>query len=203
MHKEQRFIYRLLNSFILTGIVCLMTLVVTPGVKAADFAVIVKSGSVKLWDDKQVLDGIERDFDDTGNKVFAVSWEIRNAENVGLGMEYINYKHEFTPPVNTGATRTQVYLFTAKKYYAPTEIIRPFFGIGLGWGHAKYSDGLGNVDRDLNVALQASGGIEFLFAQNFGFYTEIKGLASNTDGESENEFDFSSTSLMAGMSFVF
>ncbi|MBU0480008.1 MAG: porin family protein [Proteobacteria bacterium] len=187
----------------MSGIICLVSFFVTTSATAADFAVMVKSGAVNLWDDKQRLDGVQRDFDDSGNKIFSIGWEIRNQKNVGLGMEYTNFKHEFTPPASTGMTRTQVYLFTAKKYFVPHEMIRPFFGIGLGWGHAKYDDGIGNVDRDMNAALQASMGIEFLFAENFGFYTELKGLASNTDGESENEFDFSSTGLMAGVSFVF
>jgi opacity protein-like surface antigen len=170
--------------------------------RAADFAVIVKSGTVQLWDDDQRLDLVDRHFDDNSRRTLAVAWEVRNAKEVALGMEYMTFRHDFSPPVN-GHTKTQVWMFNAKKYFSPNRVLHPFIGIGLGWGHVKYDDGQGNVDRDVNVALQATGGVEFRIGENFGLYTEVKGLASNTDGEEANQFDFSGTGFMAGISLIF
>lgn len=170
--------------------------------QAADFAMIVKSGTLKLWDDDQRLDQADRHFDDDSRRTLAVAWEIRNAREVALGMEYMTFKHEFSPP-GDGHTKTQLWLFNAKKYFSPNRVVHPFAGIGLGWGHARYDDGVGNVDRDVNVALQATAGVEFRIGDNFGFYTEVKGVASGTDGEDENEFDFSGTGLLAGISMIF
>lgn len=170
--------------------------------RAADFAMIVKSGTVQLWDDEQRLDLVERNLDNNSRRTLAVAWEVRNAKEVALGMEYLTFRHDFSPPVN-GRTKTQVWLFNAKKYFSPNRVIHPFVGIGLGWGHARYDDGQGNIDRDVNVALQATTGVEFRIGENFGFYTEVKGLASGTDGEDENEFDFSGTGFLAGISLIF
>jgi len=171
-------------------------------VRAADFAMIVKSGTVQLWDDEQRLDLEERHFDDNSRRTLAVAWEVRNAKEVALGMEYLTFKHDFSPPA-LGRTKTQVWLFNAKKYFSPNRVLHPFIGLGLGWGYAKYDDNLGNVDRDANIALQATAGVEFRIGENVGFYTELKGLASGTDGEEENEFDFSGTGFMAGISLIF
>lgn len=169
---------------------------------AADFAMIVKSGTVQLWDEEQRLDLAERRFDNNSHRTLAVAWEVRNAKEVALGMEYLTYRHDFSPPVN-GHTKTQAWMFNAKKYFSPNQLLHPYAGIGLGWGHAKYDDGRGNIDRDVNVAMQATAGVEFRIGDNFGFYTELKGLASGTDGEEENEFDFSGSGFLAGISLIF
>jgi|GEM_PF-2086961 len=170
--------------------------------QAADFAMIIKSGTVELWDNDQRLDMEERHFDNHSQRTLAVAWEIRTAKELALGMEYFTFRHGFSPP-NTGHTKTQIAQFTVKKYFSPNQILHPYAGIGLGWGHAKYDDGQGNIDRDINFAMQASAGIEFRIGENFGLYTEVKGLASGTDGEDENEFDFSGTGFLAGISMIF
>lgn len=170
--------------------------------RAADFAMIVKSGTVQLWDDDQRLDLVDRNFDNNSRRTLALAWEVRNAKEVALGMEYMTFRHDFSPPVH-GRSKTQMWLFNAKKYFSPNQVLHPFVGFGVGWGHAKYDDGQGNIDRDVNVALQATTGVEFRIGKNFGIYTEVKGLASGTDGEEENEFDFSGTGFMAGISMIF
>jgi len=190
------------KSVPLLALALVLSLFMTGTATAADFAIMVKSGGFKLWDESQNLDAKDRNFDEHSDKPFALAWEIRNAKGVGLGMEYITYQHEYTPPT-TGNTKTQIFLFSARKYYSPNQVIHPFAGIGLGWGHAKVNDGQGNIDRDVNLALQFSFGIEFRFVDNFAFYTELKGLASGTDGDEDNEFDFSSSAAMAGVSFIF
>lgn len=170
--------------------------------RAADFAVIVKSGTVQLWDQEQRLDGGERNFDSNSRRTLAVAWEVRNAKEVAMGMEYMTYIHDFNPSSN-GYAKSQLWMFTAKKYFSPSQVLHPFAGIGLGWGQAKYDDGQGNVDRDINIALQATAGMEFRLGKNFGFYTEVKGLASGADSEEDKEFDFSGTGFMAGISMIF
>lgn len=57
------------------------------GARAADFAMIVKSGTVKLWDDEQRLDLQERRFDNHSRRTLAVAWEIRNAREVASGTD--------------------------------------------------------------------------------------------------------------------
>ncbi len=177
-------------------------LITAQNAAAADFAVILKSGVAKLSDDTQFLDGQVRTFDDESNKTLGIAWEIRNSRNVGMGMEYITFEHDFISPSSTGYAKTELYLFSARKYFAPESMVHPFCGIGLGWGYTKFSH-IADTDRNWDYALQISAGLELQLAEEFGIYIEAKGLASGTDGERENEFDYSGSGLMAGVSFIF
>jgi opacity protein-like surface antigen len=185
-----------------SGLVLAFSLLTTTTAMAGDFVLMLKLGGMKLADETQVHDAATRTFSDKSDRTIAVGWEIRSAQNVGLGMEYFTFEHDFTPSV-AGYTKTEIYLFSARKYFTPSKVFHPFAGVGLGYGFAKYDDGVGNVDRDWNYALQLTGGFELRFAEEFGIFLEAKGLASGTDGERANEFDFSSAGLMAGVSFIF
>ena len=187
---------------LLSGLFLLPTLLAVGHANAADFVMILKSGTVQLADETQRLDGETRTFDENSAKTLAVAWEVRNSRNVGLGMEYITFEHDFTSPSSAGYTKTQLYLFSARKYFSLGKMVHPFGGIGLGWGYTKFSRD-GDVDRDLNYVLQISAGLELQLAEEFGIFIEGKGLASGTDGERENEFDFSGPSLLAGVSLIF
>lgn len=190
------------RHFLLLPLLAAVIFTTAGRVYAVDFALIMKSGTVKLWDDDQSLDLVDRRFDSHSQRTLSLGWEIRNAKEVAMGMEYITYHHDLLSSA-TGGAKTQVVLFNIKKYFSPNLVLHPYAGFGMGVGHAKFDDGQGYVDRELNLALQASGGVEFRIGNNFGIYTEVKGLASGTDGEDENEFDFSGTGLMAGISMIF
>lgn len=193
-------IHNTIKTFLVLAIAALI-LIPTSAV-AADFVFILKSGAAFLSDDDQRLDGETRDFDDSSNKTLGLAWEIRNSRNVGLGMEYLTFEHDFISPSSEGYTKTQLYLFSARKYFAMDSMVHPFVGIGLGWGYSKFYR-VNDIDRDWNPALQLSTGLEIQFAEEFGIYIEARGLASGTDGERDNEFDFSGPGLMAGASFIF
>ena len=185
----------------LLALALLFSLLIPATAAAGDFVLMIKSGAMQLSDETQDLDGGIRTFSDKSDRTLSLAWEIRNAKNVGLGMEYITYEHDFTPLANS-YTRTQVYLFSARKYFTPSKVFHPFAGIGLGYGFSRYNNGI-DVDEDWNLALQLTGGFELQFSDDFGIFLEAKGLASGTDGERANDFDFSSTGLMAGVSFIF
>jgi len=187
---------------LLSGLFLLLALMSVGNATAADFVLILKSGTVKLTDDTQKLDDEVRTFDESSAKTLAIGWEVRNARNVGLGVEYITFEHDFTSLSSDGYTKTQLDLVNARKYFSVGKIVRPVGGIGLGWGYTKFGRD-GDVDRDLNYVLQIAAGVELQLAEEFGIFIEGKGLASGTDGERENEFDFSGPSLMAGVSVIF
>ena len=181
----------------------LSLIIFTPSnVAAGNFVMMLKSGVARVADDTQDLDGEIRTFDEDSKKTLAVAWEVRNSRNVGFGMEYITFEHDFTAPINSGYTKTQLYMFSARKYFAADSMIHPFGGIGLGWGYTKFNRGV-DIDRDWNPVLQIVGGLEIQFAKELGIFIEVKSLMSGTDGERENEFDFSGPSLMTGVSFIF
>ncbi|MEN8135218.1 MAG: hypothetical protein ABFS18_06740 [Thermodesulfobacteriota bacterium] len=187
---------------LLSGLFMLAALIFVGNATAADFVMILKSGTVQLADDTQKLDLETRDFDKSSAKTLAIAWEVRNSRDVGMGMEYITFEHDFTSPSSDGYAKTQLYLFSARKYFNMGSMVHPFGGVGLGWGYSKFGRD-GDVDRDLNYVLQINAGLEIQLAEEFGIFIEGKALASGTDGERENEFDFSGPSLMAGVSLIF
>jgi opacity protein-like surface antigen len=184
------------------GLTIPFCLLITGTAVAADFVLMLKSGVMQLADETQTLDGTSHTFSDKSDRTLALGWEIRTDKNVGLGMEYITYEHDFDASP-AAYTRSQIYLFSARKYFVPSKVFHPFAGIGLGWGFTRYNDGIQHTDEDWNLALQLTGGFELQFSEGFAVFLEAKGLASGTDGERANEFDFSSTGLMAGVSFIF
>lgn len=165
---------------------------------AADFALIFKGGHADLVHERQVLNSMERTFDRTSEDALGVAWEIRKKEKgTALGMEYIRYRHLYTPP-DTGEAKARVLMFSAKEYLGKT-FLRPFIGLGVGVGHTSVTGGA-NVDPDLALALQVAGGLELRF-QHLGLYAEIKGV--HFDGDSHGQYDPSSRGVFAGISMSF
>ncbi len=190
MHK--RFLY----TGLITGLLALAS---APAL--AGGALIMKTGNVQLWDESQRLDNTDLVFDSDSGRTFALAWEHRNRRGIGMGMEYITYRHDYTPStVSDGRAKTQILLFSARKYFDASEIVHPFFGMGIGLGHTSITGS--NIDPDVNIEIQANTGVELRF-DSIGFYVELKGLYNDSDGPSGNRYDPSGTALFGGMSFIF
>ena len=165
-------------------------------------AIIMKLGQVELWDDTQFLGTQARVFDDNSRRTFGLAWEHRNRRGVGLGVEYLTYRHDYSPSTaNLGEAKTQMVLFSARKYFIDSGVFHPFVGMGVGIGHTSVTSGP-NLSPDVNFQLQANTGIELRF-DNIGFLVEVKGLYNDSDGPSNNRYDPSGTGIFGGMSFIF
>ena len=187
----------LLSTGLIAGLFALASAPVLAG-----GALIMKSGKVELWDSTQLLDTQTRTFEDTSSRTFAFAWERRSDRGMGLGMEYITYRHTYTPPnTNTGEAKTQILLFSARKYFDASTIVHPFVGMGMGLGHTSVTGGA-DIGPDVNFEIQANTGIELRF-DNIGFFMELKGLYNDSSGPSGNSYDPSGTGLFGGMSFIF
>jgi hypothetical protein len=169
----------------------------------ADGALMIKTGNVELWDATQNLDAVDRTFDNNSWRTFAIAWEHRNRRGMGMGMEYITYRHDYTPGTGIGAgqAKTQILMFSAKKYFNPSSVVHPFIGIGIGLGHTSVTGGA-DLSPDLNIEMQLAGGLELRF-DNIGIYMEAKGLYNDNDGPAHNRYDPSATGVFGGISFIF
>lgn len=165
-------------------------------------AITMKLGQVKLWDDTQLLGAQERVFDDSSGRTFGLAWEHRSRSGVGLGVEYITYRHDYTPSTrNMGEAKTQMILFSARKYFIDSGVFHPFLGMGMGLGHTSVTGGP-NLSPEVDFQAQVNTGIEFRF-DNIGFLVEVKGLYNDSKGPSNNRYDPSGTGIFGGMSFIF
>ena len=189
------------NLLISTHLLAILFALVSAQAQAGG-AMIMKTGKVQLWDNSQYLDGTQRVFDDNSWRTFSLAWEHRGRHGMGMGVEYITYRHTYTPSAaGDGQAKTQIVLFSARKYFDASGIVHPFVGLGMGLGHTSVTGGA-SVGPDVNLEVQADTGIEFRF-DNVGFYMELKGLYNDSSGPSGNNYDPSATGVFGGMSFIF
>ena len=174
-----------------------------PASAMAGGAIIMKLGQVQLWDDAQFLGGQNRVFDDRSRRTFGFAWEHRNKRDIGFGMEYLTYRHDYRPATaaSGGQAKTQMILFSARKYFIASGVFHPFVGMGMGLGHTSVTGGP-DLSPEVDFQVQANTGIEFRF-DNIGFLVEVKGLYNDSDGPVNNRYDPSGTAIFGGMSFIF
>jgi len=173
----------------------------------ASGAFTIKGGTMRLWNDTQNLDNSPRIFDASSDRAFGFSFETRKRNGIGLGIEYLNYRNEFTPPSSPepGIARTQTLQFVARKYFDASRLLHPFIGFGVGGSQTtvSYSTLITSYKHyDANLALQAMTGLELRFDGNFGVSVELKGLYQDAGGTG-NRYDASATGVFAGMTLMF
>lgn len=187
--------------------VCLRFLVplvaMLPALAQAGGAFLVKGGTMRLSDDRQMLDLANRELEENSNGTIAFNIEARKRNGVALGFEYINYRHDFTSPTTlSGEARTQTAQFLGKKYFIEGGPIHPYIGIGIGAGktNVDYTNGSTQFsDQEFTLALQALLGLELRF-DNLSFVAEVKHMYHDIEGGG-NEYDPTATGLFVGMGF--
>lgn len=175
-------------------------LLASPTLVLADGALLVKAGALRLNDSGQVFESAARDLDDTSHSTLSVSFEARRRGGVAFGIEYISYRHDFTPPAGpqAGEARTRVLQFIGKKYFHTSGVLHPYIGAGIGGGRVEVT-GTGISDEEFTTALQAVLGLEWRF-ENLSFVLEAKHLYHDIEGGG-NEYDPTGTGVFAGMGF--
>ncbi|MHB8454364.1 MAG: hypothetical protein ACYDDO_06625 [Acidiferrobacterales bacterium] len=167
----------------------------------------IKGGTMRLWNNDQDINGSPRTLDTSSDSAYGFSFETRKRNDIGLGIEYLNYRNHFTPPSSPepGLARTQTLQFVARKYFDPSVLLHPFFGFGVGIGQTTVSyDTSTNSYKhnDANLALQAMAGLELRFDNNFGVSAELKGLYHDAGGTG-NSYDASATGVFIGMTLLY
>lgn len=178
-------------------------LAMLPAVTQAGGAFLVKGGNMYLTDDRQTLNSAQRDLDETSFSTLAFNLEGRKRNGVAFGVEYLTYRHEFTPPAaQPGEAKTQTVQFIGKKYFVQDGPVHPYIGIGIGAGRTNvtYTDiGVSFSDEEFTLAMQVLLGIELRF-DNLSFLAEVKHLYHDIEGGG-NEYDPTATGLFLGMGF--
>ena len=172
-------------------------LVMLPGTAAAGEALFIKGGAMRLQDDGQMIDLQPRNLDDTSYSTLAFSWEVRKNNGVALGMEFLTYRNEFTPPtVQPGEAKTIALQFVGKKYFIDSGVFHPYVGGGVGVGRTNVTYA-GFSDEEFTLAIQVLLGLEFRF-DNLSFVIEGKQLYHDIEGGG-NEYNPTATGVFAGM----
>lgn len=166
-------------------------------VAARETVMTIKAGAVHINDDTQLLDNMTRTFDTDGPAV-SITIERRPRPQIGHGFEYVRFWHDYTPP-GSGDAKSQMFLYTMRRYFNAQQAVRPWLGFGVGAGHTSVTDGA-NVDPKIHPAGQFSVGVEAR-AGEIGFWGEIKGILF--DVSSNAEYDPSGVGAFAGVSFRF
>ena len=174
-----------------------------PVLAQAGGAFVVKGGTMRLSDDRQILDLANRELEENSNGTIAFNIEARKRNGVALGFEYINYRNDFTSPLGeSGEARTQTAQFLGKKYFIDGGPVHPYIGIGIGAGKTNVDHtgaGPAFTDQEFTLALQALVGLELRF-DNLSFLAEVKHLYHDIESGG-NEYDPTATGLFVGMGF--
>lgn len=193
-----------LHSLRLSSLLLLASLAAGPTLARAETGFTLKGGVMSLWDDTQTINGTARSLDDPSTRTFAVGWEHRRRNGAAFGMEYLNYRNEFTPPAgaDTGLAKTEVLQFIARKYFLRAPVVHPFLGLGIGTSHTSvsYDTPTAYTKYDWSLALQLNGGVEFRLDDNFSTLLEIKTLYSDVDNI---HYDPSATGFFIGATVLF
>lgn len=170
------------------------------GTAAAGGAFFIKGGVMRLQDDGQVINLTPRSLDDTSYSTLAFNWEVRKRNGVALGMEFLTYRNEFTPPAaQPGEAKTIALQFVGKKYFIDGGAFHPYVGGGIGVGrtNVSYNNGTSYSDEEFTLALQFLLGFELRF-DNLSFVLEGKHLYHDIEGGG-NEYNPTATGIFAGM----
>lgn len=179
-------------------------LAMLPGTAAAGGAFFIKGGAMRLQDDGQVIDALQRNLDDTSYKTIGIGWEARKQHGLAFSIEYLNYRNEFTPPASpsTGEAKTHVLQFGAKKYFIDSGVFHPYLGAGIGIGRTNTSypsGGSSLTDEEFAIVLHAALGMELRF-DNLSFTLEAKHFYFDVEGNG-NQYDPTATGVLVGMGF--
>jgi opacity protein-like surface antigen len=189
----------------LSALLGLLLISAWPALASAAGAFTLKGGVMNLWDDTQVVDGTLRSFDETSYRTFGIAWEHRRAHGASFGVEYLNYRNEFTPPStpDPGLARTQVLQFVTRKYFDASALVHPFMGVGIGTSQTtvSFDTPTSFTKYDWNLALQVNAGVELRLDNNFALAMEVKSLYH--DVSSSREYNPSATGVYLGMGFLF
>ncbi len=168
-----------------------------PATAAAGGAIFLKGGAMRLQDDGQMLDLAQRSLDEISQSTLAFSWEARKKNGVALGMEFLTYRNEFTPPAaQPGEAKTIALQFVGKKYFIDGGVFHPYVGAGVGVGRTNVSYA-GFSDEEYTLAIQILLGFELRF-DNLSFILEGKHLYHDIESGG-NEYDPTATGVFAGM----
>lgn len=178
-------------------------LALLPVLAHAGGAFLVKGGTMRLTDDRQVIDLVNRDLEQNSNGTLAFNVEARKRNGVALGFEFLSYRHDFSSPAaESGEARTQVAQFLGKKYFIEGGPVHPYVGVGVGAGRTNVTytaPGAQFSDEEFTLALQALLGLELRF-DNISFVAEVKHLYHDIEGGG-NEYDPTATGVFVGMGF--
>jgi hypothetical protein len=168
----------------------------------ADGAFLFKLGSAQLQDETQTL-GATRDLNATSDVAFGAMLEHRIRRNgIGLGVEYVLYRHEYTPPTNpSGTAETRAIMFSARKYFLYDKPVRPFIGFGLGAGRTNVENAgvTPYTDEEYTTVFQAVAGVEFR-VDNLSFMIEVKRFQHDIESGG-SEYDPTANAVFAGFGF--
>jgi len=104
------------------------------------FVLTIKTGDLTLVDGSQTISGVDRVFDKSAGRIFAIEGEgrlRREAENLSLGGEFISYRNRFGRASTAGGgfednMYTLAFLIKSKYYFRPGKALQPYLGGGIG-----------------------------------------------------------------------
>mgnify|MGYP001072431695 CR=1 FL=1 len=158
-------------------------------------SIILKSGVYTLDTTRQTILSNSTKYEDDVDSEFALEYEYRINERVGMGGEYITFTGNFIILATPGETDGELLMFNVRRYFEIGQHVKPYFGGGLGFSRVEMSGAIGGDGSGMGV--QGMLGVEFPF-DRFGLVAEYKFISSEPDDGAGEEVDLSGSGLFLG-----
>ena len=199
-----------MKYFKLTVSTAIMLAAMAQSLQAASFQhhINIKTGSFTLNKPDQTISDYYSStpitFDDESSSVLGVGYEFEFNNGVSIGGEMVLYSNDYTDGFSVGSADSALFMFNARKYFSPSDYIKPYIGIGIG---------VAGVDMTGPVWLSGAGlatqfmaGVRFPF-QGFSALIEYKSVSAKPEDDYyyyyNSSVDISGKGLFGGVSVDF
>ena len=156
-----------------------------------------KTGSFSIDNKSQTIGTSPFVFDTDSTGIFAFEYERLLKNNISVGAGFITYANDIVSGSSTSSSATSIHVMAiGKKYFAMTNNILPYLGVGFGTGTSTI-DGIG-----FGPALQGMVGIKFR-AKNVSLLIEYRAVSATVEDIDDEKLDVSGDGVFGGVSFSF
>jgi hypothetical protein len=165
-------------------------------------ALIVTGGSFELDEPRQVVAGLNSQFEAKSSPAFAAELEYRHPSGVALGGELLLYTNKVATVSGAlqGEQDVAAFLVNGKYYLGIADIIYPFIGAGFGSAAASYSGDI--TGSGAGFAGQVFGGVE-LRVGAVGLYAQYKKLSATAEDADGEKVKVDGSGAFVGLSLSF
>lgn len=158
-------------------------------------SIVLKSGVYTLDTTRQTILSNSTTYEEDVDSEFALEYEYRINDRVGIGFEYISFTGNFIIVGSPGKTESDLLMVNVRRYFDMGKHVKPFFGGGLGFSRVDMSGAIGGDAS--GMGWQGMVGVEFPF-DRFGLVAEYKFISSEPDDGAGEKVDLSGSGLFFG-----
>lgn len=157
----------------------------------------IKTGSYRISEATQNIDGTTVTFDDSSSSVFSVEYERGFGMDLSWGVELVDYSNNILAGSTANNASTTIVMGTVRKYFGVSKYVQPYIGAGAGVSTVRIRG------TRSGLAFQGMAGMKFPF-NSISAILEYKFISSEADDDDYGAtVDVSGSGIFAGIAINF